>query len=153
MRYFMTIPEACSLVLEAGCQGNGGEVFIFDMGQSVKIKDLAEEMIRLSGLVPYEDIDIRYTGLRPGEKLHEELLYDKETMETLKNEKIMIANVRVFDFKQVSEWVDNLIQIANTFDKENIVKTMKEILPEFISQNSEYEALDICIERTVPAVG
>jgi len=152
-RYFMTVPEACSLVLEAGCQGKGGEVFIFDMGESVKIKDLAEEMIRLSGLVPYEDIDIKYTGLRPGEKLYEELLYDKETMETLKNQKIVTANVRIYDFKQVSEWVDRLIQIANTFDKEHIVKAMKEIVPEFVSKNSEFEALDIDIERTVPAVG
>jgi len=142
-RYFMTVPEACSLVLEAGCQGKGGEVFIFDMGQSVKIKDLAEEMIRLSGLVPYQDIDIQFTGLRPGEKLYEELLYDKETMDTLKNKKIMIANVRTYDYGQVSKWVDKLIQIANTYEKDDIVQAMKEMVPEFISKNSEFETLDI----------
>jgi FlaA1/EpsC-like NDP-sugar epimerase len=141
-RFFMTIPEACSLVLEAGNLGKGGEVFIFDMGQSVKIKDLAEEMVRLSGLEPYKDIDIKFTGLRPGEKLFEELLYDKETMDTLKNKKIMIANVRVFDFQQVSMWMDKLIQTADSYDKKEIVKVMKEIVPEFVSKNSEYEFLD-----------
>ena len=143
IRFFMTIPEACSLVLEASHMGKGGEVFIFDMGKSVKIKDLAEEMIRLSGLEPYKDIDIKYTGLRPGEKLFEELLYDKETMETLENKKIMIANVRVFDFKQVAAWLDKLIRTAETYEKEEIVRVMKEIVPEFISQNSCFEALDV----------
>jgi len=143
IRYFMTIPEACSLVLEAGNLGKGGEVFIFDMGKSVKIKDLAEEMIRLSGLEPYKDIQIEYTGLRPGEKLYEELLYDEKTMEALKDKKVMVANERIYDFKQVSVWMDKLIEIADVYDKKEIVKVMKEIVPEFISKNSEFEELDV----------
>ena len=142
IRYFMTIPEACSLVLEAGMLGNGGEVFVFDMGDSVKIKDLAEEMIRLSGLEPYKDIDIIYTGLRPGEKLHEELLYDKEINETLQNRKIMIGNVREYDFRQVCSWLDKLLQAAKNEDEMEIVRVMKEIVPEFVSANSIYEVLD-----------
>ena len=141
-RYFMTIPEACSLVLEAGNLGKGGEVFIFDMGETVKIKDLAEEMIRLSGLEPYKDIDIVYSGLRPGEKLYEELLHSKEEMKTMQNKKLMIGHVREYDFKQVSVWMDKLIETAETYSKEDIVKVMKEIVPEFISQNSEFETLD-----------
>jgi len=142
IRYFMTIPEACSLVLEAGNLGHGGEVFVFDMGESVKIKELAEEMIRLSGLEPYKDIDIVFTGLRPGEKLHEELLYDKEKMDTSQNKKIMIGNVREYDYKQVTLWLEKLLQTAETYHEMDIVKIMKEIVPEFISNNSEFEALD-----------
>ena len=142
IRYFMTIPEACSLVLEAGMLGNGGEVFVFDMGESVKIKDMAEEMIRLSGLEPYKDIDIVYSGLRPGEKLHEELMYDKEITETLQNKKIMIGNVREYDYMQVRAWLDKLLQAARNLEERDIVKVMKEIVPEFISNNSEFEVLD-----------
>ena len=144
IRYFMTIPEACSLVLEAANLGTGGEVFVFDMGKSVKIKDLAEEMIRLSGLEPYKDIDIVYTGLRPGEKLHEELLYDKEKTETLQNKKIMIGNhVREYDCQQVNVWIEQLVQTANqTCSEKQVVKLMKGIVPEFISNNSVYETLD-----------
>ena len=142
IRYFMTIPEACSLVLEAGNIGKGGEVFVFDMGKSVKIKDMAEEMIRLSGLEPYKDIDIVYTGLRPGEKLHEELLYEKEKTETMQNKRIMIGNVREYDYNDVSRWIDNLLRVAGSSNESNIVKIMKEIVPEFISNNSEYEELD-----------
>ena len=142
IRYFMTIPEACGLVLEAGNLGKGGEVFVFDMGESVKIKDLAEEMIRLSGLMPYKDIDIVYTGLRPGEKLHEELLHEKENSNTVQNEKIMIGNVREYDYAQVSEWMEKLLQATETYDEIEIVKIMKKIVPEFISNNSGFEELD-----------
>ena len=142
IRYFMTIPEACSLVLEAGNLGKGGEVFLFDMGESVKISTLAEEMIRLSGLEPYKDINIVYTGLRPGEKLHEELLYDKEKTQTSPNKRIMIGNVRQYDFLQVSAWLQKLLQAAHTFNELEVVKVMKEIVPEFISNNSEFEVLD-----------
>jgi len=143
IRYFMTIPEACSLVLEAGMLGKGGEVFVFDMGESVKIKDMAEEMIRLSGLEPYKDIDIVYTGLRPGEKLQEELMYDKEIAETSQNKKIMIGNVREYNYRQVCAWLEKLLQAAKTEEEMDIVKVMKEIVPEFISNNSEFEELDI----------
>ena len=142
IRYFMTIPEACSLVLEASNLGKGGEVVIFDMGKSVRIKDLAEEMIRLSGLVPYKDIDIVYTGLRPGEKLHEELMYDKEKAQTLLNKRIMIGNVRDYDYNQVSVMIENLLYSADACNENEIVRIMKDIVPEFISNNSEFEALD-----------
>src|SRR5690606_25800596 len=99
-RYFMTIPEACQLVVEAGCMGNGGEIYVFDMGKSVKIVDLAEKMIKLSGYVPYEDIDIRFTGLRPGEKLYEELLNDLENTLPTHHEKILVARVRENDYNK-----------------------------------------------------
>ena len=142
IRYFMTIPEACSLVLEAGNIGKGGELFIFDMGESVKIKDMAEEMIRLSGLTPHKDINIVYTGLRPGEKLHEELLHNREKMKPTHNKKIMIGRVRQYDYLQVCKWVDRLMQTADACDENDIVKIMKKIVPEFLSNNSEYEVLD-----------
>ncbi|GHT53441.1 capsular polysaccharide biosynthesis protein [Bacteroidia bacterium] len=142
IRYFMTIPEACSLVLEAGNFGNGGEIFIFDMGEPVKIKDMAEEMIRLSGLKPYEDIDIVFTGLRPGEKLYEELLYDREIHKPTHNKKIMIGNVREQDLNEVSSLLNQLIETSYTCDKMEIVKIMKQIVPEFVSINSEFEVLD-----------
>jgi FlaA1/EpsC-like NDP-sugar epimerase len=142
IRYFMTIPEACSLVLEAGNLGNGGEVFVFDMGEPMKIKDMAEEMIRLSGLEPYKDINIIFTGLRPGEKLHEELLYDKEAGKQTYNKKIMIGSVREYDYKQVSTWLKNLVQKTSEYNESEIVQIMKEIVPEYVSINSEYEDLD-----------
>jgi FlaA1/EpsC-like NDP-sugar epimerase len=142
IRYFMTIPEACSLVLEAGNFGKGGEVFVFDMGKPVKIKEMAEEMIRLSGLKPYRDINIVYTGLRPGEKLHEELMYDKETVKSTYNEKIMIGSVREYDYNQVTEWLNRLLYATNLYGEKEIVRIMKEIVPEFISNNSGYEELD-----------
>jgi FlaA1/EpsC-like NDP-sugar epimerase len=142
IRYFMTIPEACSLVLEAGNFGKGGEVFVFDMGESVKIKDMAEEMIRLSGLKPYADINIVYTGLRPGEKLHEELLYDKEQVKPTHNEKIRIGSVREYDFEWVLELLSQLGETLHLCNETEIVKIMKKIVPEFISQNSIYETLD-----------
>lgn len=142
IRYFMTIPEACRLVLDAGNFGKGGEVFVFDMGESVKIKDMAEEMIRLSGLRPYKDIDIVYTGLRPGEKLYEELLYDKEMVKPTHNAKIMIGAVKEYNYDQVKDAVINLINMAATRDKMETVRLMKQIVPEFISQNSIYCKFD-----------
>ena len=142
IRYFMTIREACRLVLDAGNFGKGGEVFVFDMGDPVKIKDMAEEMIRLSGLAPYKDIDIVYTGLRPGEKLYEELLYDKETVKPTHNKKIMIGSVREFDYEKVAISVSQLLTEANAHNSYAVVKLMKEIVPEFVSQNSEYSKLD-----------
>jgi FlaA1/EpsC-like NDP-sugar epimerase len=142
IRYFMTIPEACSLVLEASNLGKGGEIFVFDMGESVKIKDMAEEMIRLSGLKPYIDIDIVYTGLRPGEKLHEELLYDKELVKPTHNEKIKIGTVCEYDFEWVVELLSQLEESLHTYNETEIVKVMKKIIPEFVSNNSIYEALD-----------
>jgi FlaA1/EpsC-like NDP-sugar epimerase len=132
-RYFMTIPEACSLVLEAGNFGKGGEIFIFDMGAPIKIKELAEEMVRLSGLEPYKDIDIVYTGLRPGEKLYEELLYDKENTKPTKNEKIMIGKNYARDFEEIEDKVSRLIDLAHKFKPIEVVKAMKEIIPEFVS--------------------
>ncbi|MDR2087380.1 MAG: polysaccharide biosynthesis protein [Dysgonamonadaceae bacterium] len=142
IRYFMTIPEACRLVLEAGNMGKGGEVFIFDMGDSVKIKDLAEKMIRLSGLEPYKDIEIKFTGLRPGEKLYEELLYDEEKVKETHNRKIMIGKVVEYDYEEVIPVLNQLIDSAKEFDKMGTVKLMKKIVPEFISQNSVYSILD-----------
>ena len=142
IRYFMTIPEACSLVLEAGNFGKGGEIFIFDMGEPVKIKDMAEEMIRLSGFKPYEDISIIFTGLRPGEKLYEELLYNKETHHPTNNKKILVGNVCEQNFEKILPLLDQLIETSFTCNKMEIVKLMKQIVPEFISLNSEFEVLD-----------
>jgi FlaA1/EpsC-like NDP-sugar epimerase len=141
-RYFMTIPEACRLVLEAGCMGNGGEILIFDMGKSVKIIDLAKKMIQLSGLTLGKDIEIVTTGLRPGEKLYEELLNDKENTLPTHHEKIMIAKVPVYDYKQVSQDLDELVSLFDTQDNMEIVKKMKEMVPEYVSNNSVYEKLD-----------
>ncbi len=142
IRYFMTIPEACTLVFEASTLGNGGEIFIFDMGQPVKILDLAKNMIRLAGYTPGEDIPIVFSGLRPGEKLYEELLNKKETTLPTTNQKIMIAKVREFSFDEVSKKIDALIlssQQPHTFPT---VSLMKEIVPEYISKNSIFEQLD-----------
>lgn len=141
-RYFMTIPEACQLVLEAGAMGNGGEIYVFDMGQSVKIVDLAKKMIKLSGLELGRDIQIVYTGMRPGEKLYEELLNDKENTLPTNNEQIMIAKVKQYNFEEVSEEINNLIGLFNSQDNMAIVKLMKELVPEFSSKNSVYEKLD-----------
>ncbi|MCB0473982.1 MAG: polysaccharide biosynthesis protein [Flavobacteriaceae bacterium] len=140
-RYFMTISEACSLVLEAGVMGNGGEIYVFDMGESVRIYDLAKKMIHLSGLRYPEDIDIKIVGLRPGEKLYEELLSKKENTIPTYNEKIMIAKVHDFDHKAVKQKIIELSQL-NDMDGFDIVTKMKGIVPEFISNNSQYETLD-----------
>ena len=139
IRYFMTIPEACRLVLEAGSMGNGGEIYIFDMGKPVKIADLAKKMIRLSGK---SGIKIEYTGLRQGEKLYEELLNVKELTMPTSHEKVMIAKVREYDYDIVSRDIDELIDVSYTYDNMKIVAKMKQIVPEFISQNSSYEILD-----------
>lgn len=142
IRYFMTIPEASCLVLEAATLGNGGEIFCFDMGQPVRIADLAENMIRLAGLTPGKDIKITYTGLRPGEKLYEELLNQKETTMPTKNKKILVAKVREYDFDSVSTQIDQLIELAERGKVFPTVQEMKKIVPEFKSKNSVYEKLD-----------
>ncbi len=141
-RYFMTIPEACQLVLEAGAMGTGGEIFIFDMGESVKIAELAKKMIKLSGLKLGKDIKIEYTGLRPGEKLYEELLNAKENTLPTHHSRIMIAKVREYDFNLVRDEMESLLQVGANGDTIKLVKKMKEIVPEFISQNSVFQALD-----------
>lgn len=142
IRYFMTIPEACRLVLEAAFMGKGGEIFVFDMGTPVKIADLARRMIELSGLVPDKDIEIRYTGLRPGEKLYEELLATKENTIPTGNRKIFRAKVREYDYHQVDQAIDGLTDLAIRVEKTEMVRMMKQIVPEFKSRNSEYEKLD-----------
>jgi FlaA1/EpsC-like NDP-sugar epimerase len=142
-RYFMTIPEACQLVLEAGAMGEGGEVFVFDMGKSVKIVDLAKKMIQLSGFVPDKDIKIEFTGLRPGEKLYEELLTKNENTIPTYHEKILIAKTRVYDFQEIQAQISQLIQLAEAHAGfEIIVQEMKILVPEFISKNSAFEQLD-----------
>jgi len=145
-RYFMTIPEACRLVLEAGTMGQGGEIFVFDMGKSVKIVELAKKMIRLSGFKPNEDIEIKFTGLRPGEKLYEELLNDLENTLPTHHEKIMIAKVRENNYDIVSIKIEELQQRLATQNKNEVVYQMKIIVPEFKSKNSIYEQLDREIE-------
>ncbi|WP_452221570.1 polysaccharide biosynthesis protein [Lacinutrix salivirga] len=142
IRYFMTIPEACQLVLEAASMGKGGEIFIFDMGKAVKIIDLAKKIIKLAGYIPYKDIDIKIIGLRPGEKLYEELLNDKSKTLPTYNKKIMIAQVEGNNFNKLSEEISILIDYANQVDNHKIVSQMKVIVPEYISLNSEYERLD-----------
>lgn len=145
-RYFMTIPEACRLVLEAGSMGEGGEIFIFDMGKSVKIIELAKKMIRLSGLVPHQDIAIEFSGLRPGEKLYEELLNDLENTMPTHHEKIMVAQVRVYNFQTISKHIRELIKLSCEYKDRQVAIKMKEIVPEFKSNNSIYEELDSPIE-------
>ncbi|MFD2098846.1 polysaccharide biosynthesis protein [Flagellimonas iocasae] len=140
-RYFMTIPEASQLVLEAGAMGKGGEIFIFDMGESVKIMDLAKNMIRLSGLHYPDDIDIKITGLRPGEKLYEELLANGENTLPTYHDKIMISKVREIDYARTKTMIDELC-ISNLFFKDNVVQLMKSIVPEYISNNSDFCKLD-----------
>ena len=139
VRFFMLIPEACKLVLEAGTKGNGGEIFVFDMGKPVKISDLAKKMIKLSGA---EGIEIKYTGLREGEKLYEEMLSSSENTLPSFHEKIRIAKVREYDYSIVREQIDNLIAVAKTYQPMATVKVMKEIVPEYISNNSVYTLLD-----------
>ena len=140
-RFFMTIPEACQLVLEACSMGNGGEIFVFDMGESVKIIDLAKKMIKLSGLKEGKDIEIKVTGLRPGEKLYEELLAKDENTIATHHPKILIAKVRVSN-DDIKAKIEELISLYDMQNNQNIVKLMKEIVPEYISNNSEFTSLD-----------
>ncbi|MDR0831193.1 MAG: polysaccharide biosynthesis protein [Prevotellaceae bacterium] len=142
IRYFMTIPEACSLVLDAGHLGKGGEIFLFDMGEPVKIKDMAEDMIRLMGYEPYKDINIIFSGLRPGEKLYEELLYNRDDAKYTENKKIIIDKVKIHDETIVLPKIDSLFNIAEIGNNLDVVKIMKSIVPEFKSQCSEFETLD-----------
>ena len=142
IRYFMTIPEACQLVIEAGAMGNGGEIFIFDMGEPVKIIDLAKKMILLAGLIPEIDIKIKIIGLRPGEKLYEELLNDNSKTAPTHNSKIMIANDTSTDYDLLFTEVEKLIAFANNNNNNKLVSKMKEIVPEFVSMNSQYNQLD-----------
>ena len=139
VRYFMLIPEACKLVLEAGTKGNGGEIFVFDMGQPVKIADLAKRMIALSNA---KNVEIKYTGLREGEKLYEEVLNELEGTKPTFHEKIRIAQVREYDYDEVSREIDELVDIAKQFDNMETVRKMKQIVPEYKSNNSVYEVLD-----------
>lgn len=141
-RYFMTIPEACRLVLEAGCMGKGGEIFVFDMGKSVKIIELAKKMIRLSGFEPNIDIKIEFSGLRPGEKLYEELLNDNENTLPTHHEKIMIGKVREYVFEEVEKKIYDLIESAKSGSDREVVIHMKKLVPEFKSKNSIFEELD-----------
>jgi len=141
-RYFMTIPEACRLVLEAGCMGKGGEIFIFDMGKSVKIVELAKKMIRLAGLEPNVDVKIEYSGLRPGEKLYEELLNDNENTMPTHHQKIMIGKVREYVFNEIGEEITALILSAKSNNDRQVVINMKKLVPEFKSKNSVFEELD-----------
>ena len=147
IRYFMTIPEACSLVLEAGCMGSGGEIYIFDMGEPVKIYDMARRMISLAGLKPDVDIKIVEIGLRPGEELYEELLNDKEKTTATVNRKIMIAKVRTYDYQDVCANIDNIITLAARGDVHGMIYAMKEFVPEYKSQHSRFEAIDKEIEQ------
>jgi FlaA1/EpsC-like NDP-sugar epimerase len=142
IRYFMTIPEASSLVLEACTMGNGGEIFLFDMGEPVRIADLAHKMIKLSGLIPGKDIKIEYTGLRPGEKLFEELLNKEEEVIPTHHKKIMISRTSEGDYEELEENIQNLLKLAQQKEHYEVVKQMKYIVPEYKSNNSIYEALD-----------
>jgi FlaA1/EpsC-like NDP-sugar epimerase len=143
IRYFMTIPEACQLVLEAGAMGKGGEIFIFDMGQPVKIIDLAKKMIRLAGFIPYKEIDIKIIGLRPGEKLYEELLNDSSKTLGTHNEKIMIAQETLENYNEIQNATIELLNHIESYTNEEIVSSMKKIVPEFKSMNSVFETLDV----------
>ncbi len=145
IRYFMTIPEACQLVLEASAMGKGGEIYIFDMGNPVKIIDLAKRMIRLSGS---KNIKIEFTGLRKGEKLYEELLNEVEHTIPTHHEKIMIAKVQEYEYRDVKQKVDELITVSYQYDDMETVRKMKEIVPEFLSINSPFEAIDGVLEET-----
>ncbi len=143
IRYFMTISEACQLVLQAGTMGNGGEIFVFDMGKPIKILDMAKRMILLSGLKPYEDIDIEITGLRPGEKLYEELWSDVATSLPTYHPKIMVSKVPTTDYREMTIKLQEIISLSEYGKGKEIVKKLKELIPEFLSNNSEYEELDV----------
>ena len=142
IRFFMTIPEACRLVLEAGTMGNGGEIFVFDMGEPVRIADLARRMIQLSGLKEGKDIEIKYTGLRPGEKLYEEVLSNKENTKETPHEKIRVASVREYAYGDVCRHIDRLSELSKAVEILPMVREMKAFVPEFKSKNSRFEELD-----------
>lgn len=144
----MTIPEACSLVLEAGCMGAGGEIYIFDMGKPVKIYDLASRMISLAGLRPGKDIQIIETGLRPGEKLYEELLNNHEQIITTNHKKIMIAKVRLYDYADVCSRLEKLRTFTIEGNATEVVMQMKLLVPEYKSQNSVWQAIDARIDKS-----
>ena len=139
VRFFMLIPEACKLVLEAGTKGNGGEIFVFDMGKPVKIADLAKRMIALSGA---KNVEIKYTGLRDGEKLYEEVLNELEGTKPTFHEKIRIAQVREYDYEEVNKAIEDLVETSKLYDNMETVRKMKQIVPEYKSNNSIYEKLD-----------
>ncbi len=139
IRFFMLIPEACKLVLEAGTKGNGGEIFVFDMGKPVRIADLAKRMIKLSGA---KNVEIKYTGLRAGEKLYEEVLNELEGTKPTFHEKIRIAEVRQYDYDEVNKDIEDLVIISKNYDDMETVKKMKQIVPEYKSNNSKYDVLD-----------
>jgi FlaA1/EpsC-like NDP-sugar epimerase len=143
IRFFMTIPEACQLVLEAGAMGKGGEIFIFDMGEPVKILDLAKKMIRLAGFVPDKDIEIKFVGLRPGEKLYEELLTDSSKTLPTYHKKIMIATEGVDHVLAFDKHIEELVSLAETNQISEMVSKMKSMVPEYVSMNSKYEKLDL----------
>jgi FlaA1/EpsC-like NDP-sugar epimerase len=146
-RFFMTIPEACQLVLEAGSMGKGGEIFVFDMGKPVSIADLAKKMIRLYGYLPGVDIDIKFTGLRPGEKLYEELLMDSENTTATYHEKILIAKIRNLQYDELPIELEMLFKLARKSDATmELVTQMKKMVPEFLSNNSVFESLDQRLE-------
>ena len=145
IRYFMLIPEACKLVLEAGTHGNGGEIFVFDMGEPVRIADLAKRMIKLSGA---KDVQIKYTGLREGEKLYEEVLNENENTLPSFHKKIRIAQVRNYEYEDAERKLEELRDIALKYDDMETVREMKIIVPEYISKNSRYEVLDKANETT-----
>lgn len=142
IRYFMTIPEACQLVLEAGAMGKGGEILIFDMGEPVKIMDLAIKMIKLAGYTPNKQINIKITGLRPGEKLYEELLNNQSKTLPTHHKKIMISQDKVGDYEQINEAIEEIILSANKLKSLKVVTKLKFLIPEFKSNNSSFEKLD-----------
>ena len=141
-RFFMTIPEACRLVMEAAIMGEGNQIFVFDMGESVKIDTLARRMIELAGLEVGKDIEIKYTGLRPGEKLYEEVLSNKENTLPTSHERIRIAKVREYEYNEVAAIVDELEDLSRKVEIPDMVKLMKRTVPEFISKNSRFEVYD-----------
>lgn len=144
-RYFMTIPEAVQLVMEAGAMGKGGEIYLFDMGKPVKIVDLAVNMIKLAGLTPYVDVDVVFTGLRPGEKLYEELLLMEEEIIPTHHPKIKISQKVAYNYLYVNQIIKDLIVLNNDGNDLNMVKKMKEIIPDYISNNSRFEELDLLV--------
>ena len=146
-RYFMTIPEACRLVMEAATMSTGNQIFVFDMGESVKIDDLARRMIRLAGYTPDKDIKIEYSGLRPGEKLYEEVLATNENTLPTNHSRIRIAKVREYEYNDALAAITSLEQLSRDVDIISMVRLMKQTVPEFISQNSRFEALDCHSER------